>query len=1016
MSHGNTTFIAFGHRCSAAAILDRSELAAESFPFDSVVSKLSVIKDCLETEFKEFLDIHNYMTVETTTVNVIDGVVEEILSESPNINTHYEDEGGRSIGDDLVAGSTYQLQLALTHHDMQSPHDYESFVRRIRRLREVLGQGKKKVCFYIHPVMGINDYNENRTDLIDEFTDFSAFLANRYANTFGLFFILVKLREGAPKESSAQILKTDLCSIYVIYANEDFIDANAPFTGNCEREVQTMVSIVRQPEFSDATKYKIYFPLFDHDESRSNEVRQTLEGLLAHPQVTLVDRPELADHLIFCQNHLVEHCPFHTQFRPIKDKYIEKTILLDYGDDPGNVIDADDFRWRLYFKRSCVDRSNGTVMSYGGRAVQPTAYCAVNDMCTPPARADERRSVDVSCLFDDCVVDVPHYMLGRGRLLKFAKRLADAHPHLTMQIGTVSEPGPVGRSSIDPRYKQCLYDSKIVLHANPDPWEGDSRLWEALASGALVFVDRMYAPIGNPLIDGEHLIFYDLTDQGVETLERKIIHYLNHDAERQEIGMQGRELVITHHRSIDRVAEIIRQLECTSPLGRSSQATGSDLDIIVSIATGYEDIGDYRQFISTLRRTGATCPVFLGISDGPNYEAVKRYLLDNSINYFIVPAITPPNKVVNGYRFYQYRHWLGGLDFRYALMMDFRDAYFQRDPFVDVERVMRDCDLYLMSEFQLLTVGNHPNGMNYAWVAEPFGKAAADAVADQVILNSGAILGRKSAVMKLLDTFAEVTTQQNFEFADQGTLNYLGHTGRLNHCGRIKTVRAGESIVNNCGFSELDLLRETRVISAEEEARIAFIPRSEHGRLKLYRDHDGWVLDDDGNISCAVHQYDRFYSEMHEFVSRLSDYECPDRVFVNSGNRPYRGEKYLLSSRKGLKPDAVERLIRKIKSLPVNKKPLLVLDAQLKRGFVFAYGILSVELLYKSEAFRQKFFEPTCDAQQRTRFLEKWGYELVFVKEEELLLAGDTPRSRAQTAQSFSEARAAAERWTSSEQ
>jgi hypothetical protein len=465
------------------------------------------------------------------------------------------------------------------------------------------------------------------------------------------------------------------------------------------------------------------------------------------------------------------------------------------------------------------------------------------------------------------------------------------------------------------------------------------------------------------------------------------------------------------------VAEVIRELESTSPLDYSlQQATGSELDIIVSIATGYEDIGEYRQFISTLRRTGATCPVFLGISDGPNYEAVKRYLLDNSINYFIVPAIAPPNKVVNGYRFNQYRHWLGGLDFRYALMMDFRDAYFQRDPFVDVDRAMRDCDLYLMSEFQLLTVGNHPNGMNYAWVAEPFGKAAADAVADQVILNSGAIMGRKNAVMKLLDTFAEVTTEQNFEFADQGTLNYLGHTGRLNHCGRIKTVRAGESIVNNCGFSELDLLRETRVISAEEEARIAFIPRSEHGRLKLYRDHDGWVLDDDGNISCAVHQYDRFYSEMHEFVSRLSDYQCPDRVFVNSGNRRYRGEKYLLSSRKGLKPDAVEQLIRKIKSLPVTKKPLLVLDAQLKRGFAFAYGILSVELLYKSEAFRQKFFEPSCDAQQRKRFLEKWGYELVLVKEEELFLARETPRSRAQTAQSFSEARAEAERWTSSEQ
>ena len=46
------------------------------------------------------------------------------------------------------------------------------------------------------------------------------------------------------------------------------------------------------------------------------------------------------------------------------------------------------------------------------------------------------------------------------------------------------------------------------------------------------------------------------------------------------------------------------------------------------------------------------------------------------------------------------------------------------------------------------------------------------------------------------------------------------------------------------------------------------------------------VMDDDGNVSHAVHQYDRFLPEMHGFVSRLSAYECPDRVFVNRGTRP----------------------------------------------------------------------------------------------------------------------------------
>lgn len=33
-------------------------------------------------------------------------------------------------------------------------------------------------------------------------------------------------------------------------------------------------------------------------------------------------------------------------------------------------------------------------------------------------------------------------------------------------------------------------------------------------------------------------------------------------------------------------------------------------------------------------------------------------------------------------------------------MLDFRDVFFQRDPFADAKSFMHDSDLYLMSEFQ----------------------------------------------------------------------------------------------------------------------------------------------------------------------------------------------------------------------------------------------------------------------------------------------------------------------------
>ena len=47
----------------------------------------------------------------------------------------------------------------------------------------------------------------------------------------------------------------------------------------------------------------------------------------------------------------------------------------------------------------------------------------------------------------------------------------------------------------------------------------------------------------------------------------------------------------------------------------STQERSEAIDIIVTIATGYKDVAQFRQFISTLRRTGASCPIFIGIHE-----------------------------------------------------------------------------------------------------------------------------------------------------------------------------------------------------------------------------------------------------------------------------------------------------------------------------------------------------------------------------------------------------------------
>jgi hypothetical protein len=129
---------------------------------------------------------------------------------------------------------------------------------------------------------------------------------------------------------------------------------------------------------------------------------------------------------------------------------------------------------------------------------------------------------------------------------------------------------------------------------------------------------------------------------------------------------------------------------------------------------------------------------------------------------------------------------------------------------------------------------------------------------------------------------------------------------------------------------------------------------------------------------------------MDEFVSALSTYRHPDHVFVNSGTRPYRAERYTLSSREGLTPDAVQLLVEAIERLPLDTQPQLLVDASFKRGFVFAYGILNNELLFESEYFRRHFFEPAEDSSKCDRFCEKWGYTAFFVDEGAIFLDGRT--------------------------
>jgi hypothetical protein len=65
------------------------------------------------------------------------------------------------------------------------------------------------------------------------------------------------------------------------------------------------------------------------------------------------------------------------------------------------------------------------------------------------------------------------------------------------------------RTVISKLYFGKMHDAKIIVTVNPSDWEGDFRFMEAMASGALVLVDRMYVPRFRPLGHGVHVVYYD---------------------------------------------------------------------------------------------------------------------------------------------------------------------------------------------------------------------------------------------------------------------------------------------------------------------------------------------------------------------------------------------------------------------------------------------------------------------------------------------------------------------------
>jgi len=258
MSEHHTTFISFGYRCSSAGILKRLHIKHESYPFDWIVSRIPVIQQCIETDFKQYLDSSLYATARTRVVSYDYSPI-YVGDEQVLYNTHYVDISMASYHTSApleLHRDTYAYPFAMNHHDIRLGGHYDYLVRCVDRFRAWIrtppsGTVLRKMFIYIHPALRAGEYTP---ELLKEITDFQTWMCDRIGWVLsGLVFFPIKTDHPYPitnhiPDFIQRIPTPDHPDVhaYKVFMNRDYVDAGEFFFRNAYVEEDAMVSLVHR--------------------------------------------------------------------------------------------------------------------------------------------------------------------------------------------------------------------------------------------------------------------------------------------------------------------------------------------------------------------------------------------------------------------------------------------------------------------------------------------------------------------------------------------------------------------------------------------------------------------------------------------------------------------------------------------------------------------------------------------------------------------------------------------------
>jgi len=268
------TLFSLGYRCTSAGILKHLNIKNESYPFDWLISRLPIIKDCIETDFQHFLNKENYEKKETQTIHY-SAINQPFLICNENIlfNNYYQEKFNNNelmIPEPLKTPiDTYAYYLATNHRNILYETDYDYFQRCIERFKVLINNPNPKMYLHIHPVISIEEYKTQKEKLLNQFLSFQNYMASLNKETIitGIFFIIVRtnydypitnhiseiiesIYYNLPNENNINdindVYLKEKCAIYILYTHKDFIDAGEIFMqDNNELETSTLIKVIK---------------------------------------------------------------------------------------------------------------------------------------------------------------------------------------------------------------------------------------------------------------------------------------------------------------------------------------------------------------------------------------------------------------------------------------------------------------------------------------------------------------------------------------------------------------------------------------------------------------------------------------------------------------------------------------------------------------------------------------------------------------------------------------------------